>query len=220
MTNNLLISSVNELLKNKNFDYAFCGGYAIDLFLGRQTRKHRDIDILAYWEDRDSIIEYMWSLGFEVYEMIGGGQTHRITDVNKQMKVKRNIIAVNNCDFVWIEPTKSSDIFNIDFLPAEQTEPNFIEFLFNDKTENDFLYARNHHVKRSLDKAILYNYEIPYLAPEICLLYKSTDTDRVGYQSDYDSAIKAINCEQKDWLNNSLKFMFPSGHQWIEMKEG
>lgn len=216
---NSLILDVNHMLKNKNFEYAFCGGYAIDLFLGQITRKHGDIDVLAYWKDRDAIIEYMWTLGFEVYEMIGGGQAHRITNVNNQMKLKRNIVAVNNCGFVRFEPFESADVGNIDFLSVEQTEPNFIEFLFNDKTETDFLYARDRHVKRSLDKTILFNNEIPYLAPEICLLYKSTDTDRAGYQHDYDFAIKAMNCDQKDWLNNSLKHMFPAGHKWIERNE-
>ena len=97
---NSLILDVNHMLKNKNFEYAFCGGYAIDLFLGQITRKHKDVDMLAYWKDRDTIIEYMWTLGFEVYEMIGGGQAHRITDINNQMRIKRNIVAVNNCDFI------------------------------------------------------------------------------------------------------------------------
>ena len=216
MTNNSLIISINELLKNKNFDYAFCGGYAIDLFLGQLTRRHGDVDVFAYWEDRDAVIKYMWSHGFEVYEMIGGGQAHKITDVNNQMKLKRNIIAVDNCEFVSLNHTDNINIFDVDFLPVQQSKPNFIEFLFNDKTDTDFLYARDHRVKLNLEKAVLYRNDIPYLAPEICLLYKSTDTERKGYQQDYDNAVKCMSAEQIMWLNEALKFVYPDGHKWIQ----
>ena len=45
MLNNL-IKQANELLKNCGIGYAFWGGWAIDLFIGAETRKHGDIDIL------------------------------------------------------------------------------------------------------------------------------------------------------------------------------
>ena len=70
---NKLIQEANELLKNGGFDYAFCGGQGLDLFLGYESRVHGDIDVCAFWEDRDRIIRYMQAQGFEVYEMLGGG---------------------------------------------------------------------------------------------------------------------------------------------------
>ena len=56
---------------------------------------------------------------------------------------------------------------------------------------------------------------IPYLAPEICLLYKSTDTERKGYQQDHDLAIQRMNIEQIKWLSESLSALYPDGHKWI-----
>ncbi len=84
---NPLIPESNHLLSKGNFEYAICGGFAIDLFLGYESRKHGDIDILAYWKDRDKIIDYMKALGFEVYEMLGEGKAHHITDVKSNMTV-------------------------------------------------------------------------------------------------------------------------------------
>jgi|GEM_PF-1684370 len=55
---NLLITQTNDLLNNQGFQYAFCGGFAVDLFLGCESRPHGDINILAYWKDRNKIIEY------------------------------------------------------------------------------------------------------------------------------------------------------------------
>ena len=56
---------------------------------------------------------------------------------------------------------------------------------------------------------------VEILAPEICLLYKSTDTARDGYQQDYDLTIKVMNYEQLEWLNNALALANPNGHKWI-----
>ena len=81
-----------------------------------------------------------------------------------------------------------------------QTKLNFIEFLFNDKTDTDLLYARNPNVKQALCDAILYNNEIPYLSPEMCLLYKSTDIEKECYQDDYLTAMAAMSERKRNGL--------------------
>lgn len=212
---NNLIRQANKLLKNCGFEYAFCGGWAIDLFIGAETRKHSDIDILAYWPERDTIIQHMQSLGFQVYEMIGGGKAHHITDIHNQTKSKRNIFCcTKDCELVCLSSTDEADIYFINFKHIGQTKLNFVEFLFNDKDDTDLLYARNSAVKQALSDAVLYNGSLPYLSPEMCLLYKSTDTEREGYQSDYDNAMANMNQRQRRWLDDALTIMYPEGHKW------
>lgn len=213
---NSLVKQADELLRGHDFEYAVCGGLAIDMFLGHESRRHGDIDILAFWAERDKIIEYMQSKGYEVYEMLGGGKCHHIIDINNQMRVKRNIFCVNdNCELVQLYNTSDTDIYYIDFKHIGQTKLNYIEFLFNDKSDTYFLYARNHDIKLSLDKAILFSDGIPFLAPEMCLLYKSTDINREGYRQDYEKAMAKMTVEQKLWLNNALVSLYPDGHEWI-----
>jgi hypothetical protein len=212
---NLLLEQADRMLKGHGFDYAFCGGYAIDLFLGYESRKHGDIDVLAYWSDRDSIILYMQSLGFQIYEMLGGEKAHHITDIQNQRKEKRNIFCCKEgCELVQIWKTEENEIFKVDFHHIGQSQLNFIEFLFNDKTDSEFIYARNHNVKRKLRDAFLSYQGMPYLAPEICLLYKSTDTEREGYQQDYQLASSRMSAEQLGWLDDAIDFLYPQGHKW------
>ena len=213
--NNLLEEAV-KLLKGQTFEYAICGGHAVDLFLGYESRKHGDIDILAYWKDRNSIILYMQSMGYKVYEMLGEGLAHHITDINHQEYKKQNIFCLtNDCELVKKTPTDETGIYIIDFYHVGQTKLNFVEFLFNDRDEYNFLYARNKAIKRELSKAILHKEDTYYLAPELLLLYKSTDTEREGYQQDFELAFLKMNEDQKEWLNNSLKIMYPDGHKWL-----
>ncbi|MEA5040335.1 MAG: hypothetical protein VB086_10915 [Clostridiaceae bacterium] len=212
---NSLIKQANELLKNHGFEYAFCGGWAIDLFIGEETRKHSDIDIHAYWQDRNTIILYMQSLGFEVYEMLGGGMAHHITDIDKQIQSKRNIFCCKpDCELVCLSSEDKDGICGIHFQHIGQTKLNFLEFLFNNKSERALLYARNHEIEQPLTEAFVYSDSIPYLSPEFCLLYKSTDTERDGYQNDYSMAMAKMNEHQKQWLMNALDTMYPQGHKW------
>ena len=213
---NHLVLECNELLKDGGFEYAFCGGYAIELFLDKTVRKHGDIDISVFWDERDKIILFMQSLGWRVYELCGGGKAHYISDVANQIKAKRNIFCMtNNCEIVSLTPIDEPDMFIVDFDHKGQDKLTFIEFLFNNKDSDRFLYARNHDVSLLLSQAILTRHEIKYLAPEMVLLYKSTDIERDGYQTDYDLAIQAMAAEQKNWLKNALEAMNPDGHKWL-----
>ena len=146
------------------------------MFLGYESRIHGDIDVCAYWNERDRIIRFMQSQGFYVYEMLGGGRAHRVVDLSNQMRTKRNIFCFKKgCPLVKLYPHDENDCCWIEFFHTGQTEFDFIEFLFNDRSETQFEYARDREIKRDFDKAVLTVDGIPRLAPEICLLYKSTE---------------------------------------------
>lgn len=213
---NDLITKANVLLRKGNFDYAFCGGFAIELFLDKEIRGHGDIDVSAFWSDRNEIIVFMQSIGWQVYEMCGGGIAHHITDVADQMRIKRNIFCFSQgCDLVKLTPQHENEMYTLDFDSRGQKKLDFIEFLFNDKDNTNFLYARNKEISLALSDAILFRDDIPYLTPELVLLYKSTDTEREGYQLDYDYATARMNERQKAWLANALQREYPQGHVWI-----
>lgn len=216
MINNL-VHEANNLLKNGSFDYAFCGGHALDMFLGYESRVHGDIDICAFWEDRDKIIEYMISQGYKVYEMLGGGRAHPITGTSNLIRLKKNIFCcLEDCPLVKTYPIEEDGNCWMEFFHVGQTKLDYIEFLFNNKSDSRFEYVRNPEITLELDKAICFSDDIPYLAPEIILLYKSTDIDRQGYQQDFELAYKAMSDEQKQWLQSALKREFPNGHKWIK----
>lgn len=219
VTNSLLDEAV-KLLHRQSWEWAVCGGLGIDLFLGYESRRHGDIDILVYWKDRDDIIRSLQAEGYQVYEMLGGGKAHHITDVRDQRREKRNIFAMlEDCEIVHMTPTEEKDIVGIDFSHEGLKKLNFIEFLFNDHDADWFYYARNKEVKRELSKAILTDetqgIRIPYLAPELLCLYKSTDTEREGYEQDFALSYAQMNQEQREWLKKALSTMNPGGHKWI-----
>ena len=231
-----LIKQLNTFMQNIGIDYAICGGHAIDLFLGRKTRPHKDLDVAVYWEDRDEIIGYMLNNNWDIYEPCGMEHLHKINDVNDQKRLRSNIWCVKPSNRHYNFTEHEKDMFAVDFDKSEQNELDYIEFLFNTRKDGDFLYARNQAVMMGLDDAIHVKDNIPYLAPEIILLYKSTAAsvvfasqkpasppdffpvpDEAEYQLDFDNAIPMMNEWQLKWLINSLTTMFPNGHKWLDV---
>ncbi|MCL2531705.1 MAG: hypothetical protein FWE40_06070 [Oscillospiraceae bacterium] len=214
-----LIEQLHVFMANIAMDYAICGGHAIDLFLGRKTRPHKDLDVAIFGEDRDNLVAHMLNDGWDVYEPCGTAYLHKINTVDGQLCTKMNIWCVRptNPHYTFTEHEK--DMYAVEFDGAEQTELDFIEFLFNTREDEAFLFARNHDMKRSLEKAILHVNGIPYLAPELVLLYKSRPADHEENQLDFECAAKALNAEQRAWLQHSLAALFPTGHKWLDTKE-
>jgi hypothetical protein len=212
--NNLLLECDN-LLKNGGFDYAFCGGHALDIHLGITTRPHGDIDLSAYWDDRNSVIKFMKSQGWIVYETMGGGKIHLITDIDDQKLIKLNIFCVKEgCLFFHTEHFEN-DVYHCEIDHVEQKHLDYIEFLFNKREADNFIYSRNNEIRRALEKAILYKDSISYFSPELVLLYKSTDLSREENRQDFDVIYPHLLDESREWLCNALKIAFSNGHEWI-----
>ena len=216
---NNLILECNELLKNRGFEYAFCGGHALDIHVGKTTRPHGDIDVSAYWKDRNKIIAFMQSQDWIVYEAMGSGKIHLITNTDDQKLIKLNIFCVKEgCSFFHTNFIEN-DIYWCEINHSEQKKLDYMEFLFNKCTVDEFIYSRNNEIRREKNKAILYKNEIAYFAPELVLLYKSTDLTRDENRQDFDMIIKYLPDESKRWLQNALTTAFPNGHEWIERLE-
>jgi hypothetical protein len=216
---NNLIHECNKFLKHNGFDYVFCGGHAIDIHLGYTTRIHGDIDLSAFWEDRNKIIHFMQSQGWIVYEAMGGGKIHLITDLNFQRMLKLNIFCVKKeCKFFHTKFVEN-DIYHCEIDHVEQKHLDYIEFLFNKQNNGKFIYSRNSLINYELHKAILQKSDIAYFSPELTLLYKSTDLLRKENKQDFDIVIPHLSVESKTWLKNALIIAFPDGHEWISQLE-
>ncbi len=211
-----LLYALHGYLRGTGVDCAICGGGAIDLFAGRKTRPHKDVDVSADWADRDRIIRFLLADGWDVYEPCGTEWLHRIRDTGEQMRVKSNIWCVREGNPRYAFTEKEKDMYAVDFDDSEQMDLDFIEFLFNRRKDGHFLYARNPAISRAWEDAVLTFDGIPYLAPEIVLLYKSTASGNPEYQRDFDTALPLMAREQRAWLKSALCTAYPEGHRWAE----
>ncbi len=195
--------------------WAFSGGYAIDLFLNRITRKHSDIDICVFEQDRDAIVHHMLTADWRVFQFLGGGRVRRLHpgDVSES---GRNLMCVKEgCRLVDFYSCEGNDVLWYVFHHTGIQCLDYMEFLFNQTQGNDMVIHSAPQITKELDKAILHHDEYPYLAPEIALLYKSSNADNPEYQQDYALALPELSEEQARWLQSALRKLYPQGHCWL-----
>lgn len=211
---NELIIATNHFMKNAPISWAICGGFALDLFLGKDTRTHGDIDICVFEKDRDRILRYMLQNAWRVYEFRGCGKV-RPLDTGLSSESGRNFMCINGeCDMVKFYPCEDVGLLWYEFFHTGIKELNYLEFLFNTMHEDDFVFDKDRGITREISKAILFSQGVPYLAPEIVLLYKASRSENAEYQYDFEQAYVYMNDEQKRWFSQSLDVLYPGGHAW------
>lgn len=221
-----LITECYELIKDCNLTYAFCGGYAIELFTKVKTRTHSDVDITLFSEDRKHIIEYILSKGWYIYEHLHSENCLRkITDSNDERALNCLYVwAIKpNCSFFKIEPMPyEDDIFSFEILNKEQTNFDFIDIIFNTRKKGDFICDKEKNILRDLNKAILYHNNIPFLAPEVILflianpVYIESDYHREKNNIDFEYTTPLLSKESLEWLISAINKAYPEGNKRLE----
>lgn len=168
----------------------FCGGQAIDLFLGRPVRLRNDIDIGIFRDEQDLLRERFPKILITYVKPNGGGVYYSWEEGQV------------------LEPPIHELYLN---LPGER-----LEVLLNDASATHWVYRRNALVTRELHRAVLQSEfeNTPYLSPEIVLLYKSKHM-RDRDQIDFDAAAPHLSAEQKGWLREALDVSYQkNAHPW------
>lgn len=211
---NPLLEKTRDLLRNADFSWAVCGGFALELFLDRQTRVHDDIDICVFEEDRERIVRYMLRENWDVYEFRGQGKVRPIADPAASESGRNLMLLREKCELVKFYPCDNGDLYH-QFFHTGVRDLNYLDFLFNTVIDKWFLTNGEWNIEREVSGAILHREGIPYLAPEIVLLYKSARWADEKNRLDYAQAYSRLSQEQKAWLHNSLQVCYPQGHPWL-----
>ncbi len=174
-----------QRMKNYPHPWAIAGGWSIDLFLNKVTRHHHDIEIIIFRENQQGLKQYLSGWVFT--------------------KVANGVISSWD-ENEWLP------------LPIHETyaqhKSEKIEILLNEKTEDVWVYRRDSRIIRELQKTILYTKEeVPFLSPEIALLYKSKQPRSKDIQ-DFNHVFEKLYHEQKSWLTHALKTLYKD-HPWL-----
>lgn len=189
------LASVVELMRGFDRPWYIAGGWAIDLFLGHTTRKHNDVDIAILRKDQHAVRNYLAGWDFKkVIPRPNGGLLETWHDSE------------------WLE----LPIHEIHVCRAGHNPPH-LEFLLNESTEHEWQFRKNLQVTRPLPLIGLHtDTGVPFLCPEVVLLYKATSKKPTPEnEDDFDNIRKALNKEQREWLRQAIEVYNPK-HRWLE----
>ena len=180
---------VAALMSEFETDWFVAGGWAIDLFLGKETRTHEDIEIAIFRKDQIALQNYLngWHL----------------------QKVENGVLSNwRQGDFLEL-PIFEIHCFN------EAGELQFLEVLLNETNGNEWIFRRNKSITKPLSKLHLKsNSGIKILCPEVVLLFKSKNP-RAKDEQDFLTVVGHLDMESKRWLKNAISVCDPQ-HHWLE----
>lgn len=188
----LTVEEISLLFQDMPIVWGIAGGWALDLHIGRQTREHKDIDVIIFRQDQQAVYSYLckdWIL-YKAYK----GTLER-------WESKELLGQVND---IWVKKDEQSAwVFQL---------------MFVDKIEEDWVYRRHSVIRRKANDIFLTTTDhIRYLRPEIQLLYKGgSSVIREKDNLDWRTMLSYLTIEEKEWLVSGLKGQFPEGHRWIE----
>jgi hypothetical protein len=186
-----VIQAVN-VFSDYHRPWAVCGGWAIDLYIGRVTRPHKDVDFIVLRKDQLIIQEYLSSRGWTLEEAVSGQLVP--WQIGEWIHLPVHII--------WCKNYNAS--------------PDFIELLFNEVDEVNFHFRRDASITLPVEKMIISSRSgIPILAPEIVLLYKSGNPEDPFVAADFKNVLPKLSSETRDWLVTALKKLYVD-HVWIK----
>lgn len=227
-----LIYQAHDLFKNTGFDYAICGGFALDMFASKELRPHGDFDIVVFKEDKQRAVKFLINNGWLIYgRFMEEGKTatqilfYKINDPTES--------TWNDCKNMWAVKSGSfAEMYKLDRLQGDVYsykihEPrlqgfDFIELEFDVRDDNDFVLYESPKIIRPLDKAILNREGIPYLAPEVIMFFKSdlfSSTHpylKPKTESDFKAIMPLLPDESREWFLEAINTAYPDGCKWLD----
>ena len=167
-----------QFLVSLTVPWWIAGGWALDLFAETQTRAHKDLDVGVLRTDAVRVASALED--WEVFEARRGTLTHLQSGREPRADVNS----------LWCRPAGAKEWV--------------MELMLNDAEDNFWVYRRDRRIRSPLQVAIRHSREgIPYLAPEIQLLFKSHAT-RPQDLADFESMLPRLDRAARAWLRGAI----------------
>jgi hypothetical protein len=162
-------------------------GWALDLFRGQQTREHGDLEIAVPAPDFGAVRQAL--AGYDL-EVIGSGRAWPLDSP-----------AFGVMHQTWVrEP--ATGVYRLDVFREPQRDGAWV-------------CRRDETIRRPYEQIIRRTADgIPYLVPEIVLLFKARHSAEPKNQADFCGTLPLLDAAAAGWLRWALARVHP-GHEWI-----
>jgi len=163
------------------------GGWALDLFVGRQIREHDDLEIgvpaRRFPEVREALA------GFELV-VVGGDRTWPATE---------STLAAHHQ--TWVREPEGG--------------PWRMDILREPWDGDVWMFRRDQRIRLPAERLISHTSDgIPYAPPEVVLLFKAKAT-RPKDERDFATLLPHLDADRRSWLHDALELVHPE-HPWLE----
>ena len=180
--------SVAQVMGEVGVWYAVAGGWAIDLWLGDQTREHHDVEVVIRRSDQSRVhaaLRERWDL----YCLDPPGSGWR------------------SWSGTPIEPPA--------FQLQARSPSNEFDLFTETADESQWHFRRDGRIVLPFGKIwTLSSSGLPIVRPEVQLLYMSKSVEP-KHRHDFAETTPTLGADARSWLAGALALAYP-GHPWLE----
>ena len=166
-------------------------GWAIDLFLGAQTREHSDLEIAAPSDRFDTVATVLERAGFELY-VVGEHEAIPLAQAGEALELHHQTWLLDRAAGCW-----RMDVFR---------EPS---------DGDTWICRRDESIRLPYAELILRTPDgIPYARPEVVLLFKAKHAHEEKNAADLAAVLPRLDEAAREWLAEALAIAHP-GHAWL-----
>lgn len=166
------------------------GGWAVDLFLGEETRPHEDLEIATQRAHLSTIRRRL--AGF-VFHAVGDGSVQRLGPDEQ---------GPADCHQHWVLDERAGE-WRVDVM----VEPGDEEW---------WVYRRDESIRMPRAEMVATTADgVPYLLPHGLLLYKAKN-DRDKDWADFAQVAPRMDAASRAWLATAIDQQHP-GHPWVRL---
>ena len=184
--------------------WSLCGGWAVDAWLGKQSREHGDVDLSVFADDQRALYEYL-----DGWQLLAHDAAWEANDAEVWWDGRRHLTAPAHIH------ARSPDLKGP--MPeggiAKPEDGFWLDIQIDGRSGGDWVVGREPRIAAPIDRCVPESpWGLPTAAPEVVLFFKSRDM-RLRDRLDFAALLPLLTGEQRGWLWEAISL---AGHPWLE----
>lgn len=181
---------VARLLSEVAAPWYVAGGWAIDLFLGEERRRHGDLEIGVPAERFDEVAAAL--ADFELFVIGGPHEALPLASAGGHLA---------DAHQTWVRDP-ATEAWRLD--------------VFREPSDGaTWICRRDASIRLPYSQLVEWTEDgIPYGRPEVILLFKAKRSHEEKNQGDFTAVLPRLNSERRSWLREAIARVHP-GHPWV-----
>jgi len=207
------LARVADLMSTFRPRWYLCGGWAVDSWLGRQTRDHADLDFVVFQDDKHALFDHLAGWQLIGHDDNVAGDSSESWD-GRRLDLPAHIHAR--------APDASRRL--PDRLDAPVQAGFSLDIQLNELSGRDWIFRREPLISLPLRSCTRQSaWGLPTVGPEIILFYKANpprwrDGQRPAMrrrdERDFLALLPHLTNKQRSWLREAISLVHP-GHPWL-----